>query len=45
MAHSNPVIAQFMKLIPRHEFESLIKRHHSGRSFRKASRWDQFEAK
>ncbi len=44
MAHNNTVIAQFMKLIPRHEFESLAKQHHSGRSFRKVSRWDQFVA-
>jgi len=44
MAHNNTVIAQFMKLVPRHEFESLAKQHHSGRSFRKASRWDQFVA-
>jgi len=44
MAHNNTVIAQFMKLVPRHEFESLAKQHHRGRSFRKASRWDQFVA-
>ena len=42
MAHYNTVLSQLLKLIPRHEFETLAKQHHSGRSFRKASRWSQF---
>ena len=42
MAHNNTVFSQLLKLIPRHEFESLAKQHHSGRSFRTASRWSQF---
>lgn len=42
MSHHNTVIAQMLKLIPRHEFESLANQHHTGRSFRKASRWSQF---
>jgi putative transposase len=42
MAHNNTVFSQLLKLIPRHEFETLAKQHHSGRSFRKASRWSQF---
>jgi len=42
MAHYNTVFSQLLKLIPRHEFETLAKQHHSGRSFRKASRWSQF---
>lgn len=42
MAHCNTVFAQFLKLVPRHEFESLSQQHHSGRSFRTASRWSQF---
>nr|WP_083250709.1 DUF4372 domain-containing protein [Acidihalobacter aeolianus] len=29
-------------MIPRHEFETLAKQHHTGRSFRTASRWSQF---
>jgi putative transposase len=29
-------------LVPRHEFETLAKHHHSGRAFRTASRWSQF---
>lgn len=42
MAHCNTIFSQILKLVPRHEFESLAKRHHSGRSFRTASRWSQF---
>jgi hypothetical protein len=42
MAHYNTVFSQLLKLIPRHEFETLAIQHHSGRSFRKASRWSQF---
>ena len=36
------MFSQLLKLIPRHEFETLAKQHHSGRSFRTASRWSQF---
>jgi putative transposase len=42
VAHCNTILAQILKLVPRHEFEALANRHHSGRSFRKASRWSQF---
>lgn len=42
MAHCNTIFTQMLKLIPRHEFETLANQHHSGRSFRKASRWSQF---
>ncbi len=42
MAHYNTVFSQLLKLIPRHEFETLAKQHHSGRAFRSASRWSQF---
>ena len=42
MSHYNTVIAQMLKLIPRHEFDTLANQHHTGRSFRKASRWSQF---
>jgi len=37
MSHYNTVFSQLLKLIPRHEFETLAKQHHSGRAFRKAS--------
>ena len=42
MAHHSTVFSQILKLIPRHEFEVLANKHHSGRSFRTASRWSQF---
>lgn len=42
MAHCNTILSQILKLVPRHEFESLAKVHHSGRTFRTASRWSQF---
>jgi hypothetical protein len=42
MSHHNTVFSQLLKLIPRHEFETLEKQHHTGRAFRKASRWSQF---
>ena len=38
MAHHNTVFAQMLKLIPRHEFESLANQHHSGRRLRKMTR-------
>ena len=42
MAHCNTILSQILKLVPRHEFETLANRHHSGRAFRTASRWSQF---
>ncbi len=42
MAHCNTILNQILKIVPRHEFEGLAKEHHSGRSFRTASRWSQF---
>jgi hypothetical protein len=42
LAHHNTVFSQLLKLLSRHEFETLAKQHHSGRSFRTASRWSQF---
>ena len=42
MSHHNTVFSQVLKLIPRHEFETLANQHHSGRSFRTATRWSQF---
>ena len=44
MAHCNTILSQILKFVPRHEFESLAKQHHTGRAFRKASRWSQFVA-
>ena len=42
MAHVNTVLNQMLKFIPRHEFETLANRYHTGRKFRTASRWSQF---
>jgi hypothetical protein len=42
MSHYNTVFSQLLKLVSRHEFETLSKQHHSGRSFRTATRWSQF---
>jgi len=44
LAHHNTVFAQLLKLVPRHQFETLAKQHHVGRKFRKTSRWSQFVA-
>ena len=44
MAHNSTVLAQFLDLVPRHEFESLAKRHHEGRRLRSMTRWNQFVA-
>lgn len=44
MAHNSTVFAQLLKLIPRHEFETLAKQHHQGQKLRKMSRWSQFIA-
>ena len=42
MAHCNTIFSQILRLVPRHEFETLANQHHSGRSFRTISRWSQF---
>ena len=42
ISHHNTAFSQLLKFVPRHEFETLAKQHHCGRSFRKASRWSQF---
>jgi len=44
MAHSNTIMSQITKIVPRHEFETLAKQHHTGRTFRNFSRWSQFVA-
>src|SRR5690625_411417 len=38
------VLAQMLKIIPRHEFDALARKHHQGRKLRKMSRWSQFVA-
>jgi len=36
------VFSQILKLIPRHEFESLARKHHQGEKLRNMTRWSQF---
>lgn len=44
MSHRNTIFAQLLKFLPRHEFETLAKEHHSGSALRTTSRWSQFVA-
>ena len=44
MAHKHTVFAQLLKIVPRHDFESLAQKHHTGRKLRKMTRWSQFVA-
>ena len=42
MAHHSTILAQVLKIVPRHEIASLTKAHHQGRDTPKINRWDQF---
>lgn len=42
LSHHNTVFSQLLKMIPRHEFETLANQHHEGRKLRKMTRWSQF---
>jgi len=44
LSHHNTVFAQLLKLVSRHEFETLANQHHTGRRLRRMSRWSQFIA-
>ena len=44
MAHSSTIISQFLKLVPRHEFNQLVKQHDPKRRSDAFSRWSQFVA-
>ena len=44
MAHYSTILSQLLKLVPRHEFEALARRHHKGRRLRSMTRWAQFAA-
>ncbi len=44
MTHNNTIFKQILKIVPRHEFESLAQKHHSGAALRKMTRWGQFVA-
>ena len=45
MAHNDTVLAQFLKLVSRHEFERDARRHHKGRKLRKMTRWGQLSGR
>jgi putative transposase len=42
LAHHNTIFSQLLKLVSRHEFETLTNNHHEGRKLRKITRWSQF---
>ncbi|WP_031236143.1 IS4 family transposase, partial [Asticcacaulis sp. AC402] len=42
--HHSTVFGQFLRLVPRHEFDSLSRAHHSGSPLRSMSRFSQFVA-
>lgn len=44
MAHNHTVLSQILKLVCRHEFQTLAQSHHEGQKLRKMSRWSQFVA-
>jgi len=44
MAHKHTVLAQLLKMVPRHDFEFLARKHHTGRKLRRMTRWSQFVA-
>ena len=42
VAHTNTILSQLLHLIPRHVFETLERKHSTGRRGRTFSRWNQF---
>ena len=44
MAHHNTVFSQILKLVPRHEFSSLSRKHDGARRSDAMTRWTQFVA-
>ncbi len=44
MSNHSSVFSQFLKLVPRYEFDKLAESHHRGRKLRSMSRWIQFVA-
>ena len=44
MPHFDTVFAQFLKLVPRHDFDKLAGTHHAGGALRRLTRWSQFVA-
>lgn len=44
MGHHSTVLGQFLKLIPRHDFDTLAAVHHQGAPLRRMTRFSQFVA-
>ena len=44
MGQHSSVFGQFLKLVPRYEFDKLSKVHHRGGKLRSMTRWSQFVA-
>ena len=44
MAHHSTIFGQFLKLIPRHQFDALAEAHHHGAPLRRMTRFSQFVA-
>lgn len=44
MSHHSTVFGQFLKLIPRHDFDTLAAAHHHGAPLRRMTRFSQFVA-
>ncbi|TRO78385.1 IS4 family transposase [Trichloromonas acetexigens] len=44
MPHCSTVLSQIVRIFPRHEFQSLANKHHTGQKFRSFTRWTQFVA-
>lgn len=44
MAHHSTLFHQILRIVPRHEFETLARKHHTGAELRSINRWSQFVA-
>jgi Domain of unknown function (DUF4372)/Transposase DDE domain len=44
LSQSSTILAQLLRLIPRHEFDALAAEHHDGARLRRMTRWSQFVA-
>jgi putative transposase len=44
LAHHSTIFGQFLKLIPRHQFDTLAEDHHHGAPLRRMTRFSQFVA-
>ncbi len=44
MGHHSTIFGQFLKLVPRHDFDTLAAEHHAGAPLRWMTRYSQFVA-